>query len=273
MQVTCTPAFLFEKLEDVKVIDASWYLPSEKRDPYAKYLKAHIPTAQFFDIDAIADQTTDLPHMVPSEELFASAVGSMGISNSDHVVIYDGSGLFSAARVWWLFRIMGHKDVCVLDGGFPAWCADGFPVNSGPELAKTVTYESQFNPKRVVDAAAVLDSNAQILDARPLARFRGEAEEPRDGLRKGHIPGSTSLFFGDLLESGKLKPESVLKDVFTTRQIDLDKPIITTCGSGVTAAVITLALASLGADDTQLYDGSWAEWGAQDDLPVAIGND
>jgi thiosulfate/3-mercaptopyruvate sulfurtransferase len=271
--------WLAEKLGDpnLRILDASWYLPAMKRDPIADFRDAHIPGAVFFDIDAIADQSTDLPHMMPSAEMFCSRVQAMGIGDGNQIVVYDGSGLMSAARVWWLFRAMGIDQIAVLDGGFPKWRSEGRPI------ADTVATKTSrhFTPHRNVDmvrdraavAAAEQSGDTEIIDARPPGRFRGEDPEPRAGLRSGHIPNSRNVFFKDLLnQNGTLKSSDDMRAIFKAAGVDLSKPAITTCGSGVTAAVLNLALEIIGHDKNSLYDGSWADWGLPGDTRVATGD-
>lgn len=255
----------------VKIIDGSWAL--DGTDMRALYAESHIPTAQFFDIDAISDRSSGLPHMAPTPEVFAQAVGDMGISETDHVVIYDRQGLFSAARVWWTFRLMGHKKVQVLTGGLPAWVAADYPTDSGAEWVKGVTYAPNPNPDMVISLnllqAHLGASDEMVLDARPAARFDGTAPEPRAGLRSGHMPGSRSLPASELIRDGALKPLADLKNIFSALHVTPKTQVITSCGSGVTAAIIALALHEIGHDKVRLYDGSWAEWGqATLDTPV-----
>ena len=261
---------------DLRVLDASWYLPEMGRDGRAEYAQAHIPGARFFDIDEISDHRSDLPHMAPPAEKFVSRLRAMGIGDGHRVVIYDGMGLFSAARVWWLFRLMGKRDIAVLDGGLPKWRAEGRPVEGARPLIRDrhVTVSRQDDLVRDVTqvaAASKLGDHA-ILDARPPDRFRGAVAEPRPGLRAGHIPHSHNVFFGDLLNpDGTMKDAPGLRAAFGAAGADLNRPVITTCGSGVTAAILNLALERLGHTDHSLYDGSWSEWGQFPDLPIATG--
>jgi thiosulfate/3-mercaptopyruvate sulfurtransferase len=261
---------------DLRIIDASWYLPAAKRDPKAEYDAAHIPNARFFDIDEIADAKTDLPHMAPPPEKFISRMRAKGIGDGHQVVVYDGAGIMSAARVWWLFHLMGKTDTAVLDGGLPKWVAEGREVEDMPPIERdrhmTVQRNAQLVRNVTQVAAASKLKDAQILDARSAARFKGEAPEPREGLRSGHIPNSINLPFQDLLNSdGTMKSVDELTDIMAARDIDMKAPVITTCGSGVTAAIISLALERLGHKNHSLYDGSWAEWGMYNDLKVDQG--
>lgn len=261
---------------DLRVLDASWYLPDMGRDARAEYAAAHVPGARFFDIDEISDHRSDLPHMAPPVEKFMSRMRAMGVGDGHQVVVYDGMGLFSAARVWWLFRLMGKRDVAVLDGGFPKWRAEGRPVSDMPPVVRdrhmTVTRQNQMvRDVTEVARAAKLGDHA-IVDARPPERFAGSVPEPRPGLRSGHIPGSHNVFFRDLLNPDwTMKPVPELRRVFEEAGVDLARPAITTCGSGVTAAILSLALDLIGKTDHALYDGSWTEWGMYPDLPLGKG--
>jgi len=259
---------------DLRVIDASWYLPSMGRDAKAEYNEGHIPNARFFDLDEISDSRSSLPHMAPPPEKFMSRLRAMGVGDGHQVVIYDGMGIFSAPRVWWTFRLMGKQDVAVLDGGLPKWRAEGREIDDMPPVIRDRHMTTQRQNHLVKDVTQVAHASklhlAEIIDARPAARFRGEAPEPRAGLRSGHIPNSKNLPYSDLLNpDGTMKSVDALRAAFAG--IDLAKPAITTCGSGVTAAILSLALERIGHQNHALYDGSWAEWGMYDDLDVAKG--
>ncbi|MEL6684699.1 MAG: 3-mercaptopyruvate sulfurtransferase [Pseudomonadota bacterium] len=261
---------------DLRIFDASWYLPTDDRDAKAEYEASHIPGARFFDIDEISDARSELPHMAPPVEKFMSRMRAMGVGDGHQVVVYDGSGLFSAARVWWLFRLMGQRYIAVLDGGLPKWLADGHQTTSAPPTIRdrhmTVKMEPQLSRDVTEVARAAKLGDHSIIDARAPGRFRGEDPEPREGMRAGHIPGSKNVFYKDLLQSdGTMKPAAELEAIFTKAGVDLAKPAITTCGSGVTAAILSLALERIGKTDHALYDGSWSEWGMYADLPIATG--
>jgi len=262
---------------DLRVLDGSWYLPAAGRDPKAEYKAAHIPGARFFDIDEISDLRSDLPHMAPPAEKFMSRMRAMGVGDGHQVVVYDGAGIMSAARVWWLFRLMGQTNVAVLDGGFPKWQAEGREVEDMAPMIRdrhmTVRVQNHLvRDVTQVSAAAKLGDH-EIIDARSPARFRGEAPEPREGLRAGHIPGSKNVFYQTLLNAdGTMKPPAETRAIFEAAGVDLKKPAITSCGSGVTAAILSLALERMGKTDHSLYDGSWSEWGAFPTLPVVTGD-
>ena len=264
--------WLAERLKDpdLRILDASWYLPDTGRDGRAEYEAAHIPGARFFDIDDISDHRSGLPHMAPPPEKFVSRLRAMGVGDGHRIVIYDGAGLFSAARVRWLFRLMGKEEVAVLDGGLPKWRAEGRPLTA--EATPLRDRHLTVTPRRDMVARAVKLGTHAIVDARATARFEGGAPEPRAGLRSGHVPGSRNLFFRDLLRpDGTMRDEAGIRAAFAGAGVDLDRPVITTCGSGVTAAVLSLALERIGKTDHQLYDGSWSEWGMFPDLPVETG--
>lgn len=261
----------------VVVLDGSMHLPTAKRDAKAEYQAEHIPGAIFFSIDEISDEASSLPHMLPSATKFASRMKSMGIGDGMKIVVYDSEGLYSAARVWWMFRVMGHDDVAVLNGGLKKWKAEGRPLEDGipPKRSErhfTARYHADL-VRNVDDVKALIGQwGVQIVDARAAARFEGTAPEPRAGLRAGHIPGSRNVPFTTLLQpDGTLKPVAELKKIFDGAKVDIDKPVVTSCGSGVTAGVVAFALAMLGRPDVAVYDGSWVEWGANAALPIETG--
>ena len=262
---------------DLVVFDGSWHLPTTGRDPKAEYLAGHIPGALFFDIDDLSDEKSSLPHMLPSTVKFASRMKKMGVGDGMRIVVYDTQGLFSAARVWWTFRAMGHEDVAVLNGGLKKWSAEGRALEDGPPRKRP---ECHFTP--LMNASLIRDMDdmkealakrsAQIVDARPAGRFVGSEPEPRPGLRGGHLPGARNVPSQSLLnDDGTLKAPAELSKIFAAARIDPALPVITTCGSGVTASILSLALAVLGQTNAAVYDGSWAEWGAENGLPIESG--
>jgi thiosulfate/3-mercaptopyruvate sulfurtransferase len=262
---------------DLRILDGSYYLPQMGRDPRAEYDAAHVPNARFFDIDDVADHGSDLPHMVPPVEKFMSRMRAMGVGDGHQVVVYDGMGLFSAARVWWLFKLMGQNNIAVLDGGLPKWQAEGRPVEDLPPVIRdrhmTVRRQNHMVKDVTQVSAASKLGDYEIIDARSPGRFRGEEPEPRAGLRPGHIPGSKNVCFKDLLNADQTMKNPVeIRQIFEAAGVDFNKPAITTCGSGVTAAVLSLGLERIGKTDHSLYDGSWSEWGMFPTLPVATGD-
>ncbi len=268
-------AWLREAGPDVRVVDATYYLPNEGKDAAALFQAAHIPGAQFFDIDSVVDASAGLPHMLPSPAAFAEAVGAMGIGSESDVVVYDQRGLFSAARLWWMFRVFGHDAVHVLDGGLPAWAAAGGAVEAGPAgPAAKAAFTPRFRPELVRnldDMKRNLETRAElVLDARAAARFHATVPEPRPGMRGGHIPGAVSLPFTELLRDGHMLPPSALREKFVAAGVGAETKVVTSCGSGVTAAVLTLGLIVAGFAPGALYDGSWSEWGGRSDTPVEV---
>ncbi|MFK4823845.1 3-mercaptopyruvate sulfurtransferase [Paenochrobactrum sp. BZR 588] len=263
------------KTPGVRIVDASWYLPASGRNGKAEFEAGHIPGAIFFDQDEIADHSTNLPHSLPSPQLFAHHMGAAGITPHDTIVVYDGAGYFSAPRVWWMFRIMGAENVFVLDGGLDGWKKAGFPLTT--EVTKTAA--SLFKPKFNADAVVGFDEmleivnqgSSQIADARGKGRFTAQEAEPRAGQRSGHMPGARNVPVTEISKNGELKSLEELRDVFVNAGIDLSKPVVTSCGSGVTAAALIFALESLGHEKHRLYDGSWSEWGGRSDTPIVTG--
>jgi thiosulfate/3-mercaptopyruvate sulfurtransferase len=273
-----SPEWLKDRLgaPGLKVVDGSWYLPAQNRDARAEFRAGHIPGAVFFDIDAIADRSTDLPHMLPDAAAFADAVGGLGLSATDTIVVYDGAGLFSAPRVWWTLKVFGAGDVRILDGGLPAWKRAGLPLQAGEMRPLPAHFSPRFAPDMVHDfdqvAAHLALGDATVLDARSAARFRGEAPEPRPALPSGHMPGACNLPFDRLVDKeGRLLPPEEIRQRFKEAGVDLSRPVITTCGSGVTAALLAFALAALGKEDVAVYDGSWTEWASQPGSPIVTG--
>ena len=262
---------------DLAIIDASWHMPAENRNAHEEYLAEHIPGAIFFDIDEIADTKSGLPHMLPPPEKFSSRMRSMGIGDGSRIVVYDSTGLFSAARVWWTFRVMGVDDVSVLNGGLPKWKREGLPLESGPARSRTARH---FTARRNLDLvrdvgdikALLKDRSAEIVDARAADRFAGKVPEPRPGLRSGRIPGSHNLPFAKLLnKDGTLRTAAEIERLFEEAGVDLSKPVVASCGSGITASVLALGLAEIGHRRAAVYDGSWSEWGADQSLPIETG--
>jgi thiosulfate/3-mercaptopyruvate sulfurtransferase len=269
-------AWLAERLgaPDIRVVDGSWYLPAMKRDAKAEFLDRHIPGAVHFDIDDIADTNSTLPHMLPAPEKFASKVRKLGLGDGSRIVVYDGLGLFSAGRVWWMFRVFGHEDVAILDGGMRAWLAEGRPVESGPPRPRERHFTARVNTLLVRDLdqmkANLASRREQVVDARSPGRFKGAEPEPRPGLRAGHIPGAVNVPFGDMTDpaTGRLLPAEAIAERFRKAGIDPAKPVVGSCGSGVSACALAFGLHLIGAKDVAVYDGSWTEWGARADTQV-----
>jgi thiosulfate/3-mercaptopyruvate sulfurtransferase len=270
--------WLAERLADpaIAVVDATYFLPNQGRDAEAEFHAGHIPGARFFDIDVIADRANPLPHMLPTAETFAAAVGRLGIGNDTHVIAYDGNDFLASARVWWTFRVFGHDRVSVLDGGLKCWKMLGLPLSEGCKTVVARSFMAHFRPELVADLETIkrlVATQAQILDARSPERFAGSEPEPRPGLRAGHIPGSRNLFFKTIIDERTLrfKPVAELERLYRNTGLNLDEPVVTTCGTGVTAAILALGLSLLGRPDTSVYDGSWTEWGSRPDTPVERG--
>jgi thiosulfate/3-mercaptopyruvate sulfurtransferase len=266
--------WLAEHLKEVRVVDASWYMPDEMRQPAKEFEAGHIPGAVFFDIDSIADHTTDLPHMMPAPGEFSKAVGALGIGDGETVVVYDGTGIFSAPRVWWMLKAMGHNGVKVLDGGFPKWKREGGAIETGPARPQDKFFTAIPQPaiqRHFADVMDIVkDNSAQMVDARSASRFKAEEPEPRAGVRGGHMPGALNVPWRNVVAAdGTLKPNAQLRAAFAA--VDLHRPIVTTCGSGISAAILMLALEEIGVGAVAVYDGSWTEWGGRPEAPVVTG--
>ena len=259
---------------DLVVVDASWYLPTMNRNGAAEYAAGHIPGAVHFDIETVADTSSPLPHMLPRPDVFARHVGALGIGDGMRIVVYDGAGLFAAPRVWWTLRTFGAPDVVILEGGAPKWRAEGRPWTDEPTRRRPATFTPRLDHGAVADAEAVAKAlsggSAQVVDARPADRFRGEAPEPRPGVRAGHMPGSLNVPFTRIVADGRLRSPDDIAAAFREAGVDLDRPIVTSCGSGVSAAILAVALDALDRPIKALYDGSWADWGSSD-RPIATG--
>ncbi|MGH7023347.1 MAG: 3-mercaptopyruvate sulfurtransferase [Caulobacteraceae bacterium] len=270
-------SWLAERLGEASlaIIDASWFMPGSGRDPASEYAAGHIPGAVFFGIDEISDHATDLPHMLASPAEFATAARRLGVRRESTLVIYDSHGLFSAPRVWWNFRAMGHEATFILDGGLPRWRAEGRPLERGWPAPPHGDFKSRPNPALVANLADmrhhIETGDVQVVDARAAQRFAGAAPEPRVGLRSGHMPGAYNTPWASFVSGDALADDERLREALAGAGVDLEKPIVTTCGSGVSASLLALALARLGRDDVAVYDGSWSEWGARDDTPIATG--
>jgi len=262
---------------DIRIVDASWYLPADNRDPKKEYHQRHIPGAVFFDIDEIADTDSDLPHMLPSAEKFSARVRKLGLGDGNRIVVYDGGGVASACRAWWMFKVFGHEDVVVLDGGLNKWLREGRPVDDLPPMPQERHFTARLNSLMVRDKGQIMryveTRREQVVDARSAERFSGKAPEPRPNVRAGHIPGSLNLPFTKLFdpENGTFLPPEAIEAAFREAGVDTKAPVVASCGSGVTACVLFLGLHMIGHRKLAVYDGSWSEWGSAPDTPVEVG--